>query len=163
MAAVLIFYHICWFWSFLTGETILKESVAIATTLITVHCKLFQMMPYIIKVKVRKFRQPAASCFSTAREKPLGGHNVPPILSKVKIMSDTQKQTVPPSPFKLPGNNFKAKVNIRPYILVSVTSKNFKQSQFSCMEDIAIKKINDVQAICKISRLCAKFHVGTKT
>ena len=32
-----------------------------ATTLVTVDCKLFQMMPYIIMLKVRKFHQPTSS------------------------------------------------------------------------------------------------------
>ena len=44
-----------------------------ATTLITVDCKLFQMMPYIIILKVRKFHQTTANRFSTARKKPVGG------------------------------------------------------------------------------------------
>ena len=42
------------------------------TTLITVHCKLLQMMAYIIKLKLRKFQQPTVNRFSTAR-KPVGG------------------------------------------------------------------------------------------
>ena len=40
------------------------------------HCKLFQTMPYIIILKVRKFHQPIANRFSTARKKPVG-HNPP--------------------------------------------------------------------------------------
>ena len=44
-----------------------------ATTLVTLDCKVFQMMPYIIVPKVRTFHQPSASCFSTARHKPVGG------------------------------------------------------------------------------------------
>ena len=44
-----------------------------ATTLFTVYCKLFHMMPYIIILKIRNFHQPTASCFSTARKKPVGG------------------------------------------------------------------------------------------
>ena len=36
-------------------------------------CKVFQMMPDIIILKVRKFRQPTANRFSTARQKPIGG------------------------------------------------------------------------------------------
>ena len=58
-----------------------------AIELITIHCKLFQMMPYIIILKVRKFHQPTASRFSTAREKHAGGggHN-PPSLNKVKAL-----------------------------------------------------------------------------
>ena len=47
--------------------------VAMATTLFTVYCKLFHMMPYIIILKVRKFHQPTASRFRTARKKPVGG------------------------------------------------------------------------------------------
>ena len=47
--------------------------VAMATALFTVYCKLFHMMPYIIILKVRKFHQPTASRFSTARKKPVGG------------------------------------------------------------------------------------------
>ena len=35
---------------------------------ITVDCKVFQMMPDIIILKVRKFRQPTANRFSTARK-----------------------------------------------------------------------------------------------
>ena len=46
--------------------------VAMATTLFTVYCKLFRMMPYIIILKVRKFHQPTASRLSTARNKPVG-------------------------------------------------------------------------------------------
>ena len=53
--------------------------VDMATTLFTVYCKLFHMMPYIIILKVRKFHQPTASRFSTARKKPVGG-----TLNKVK-------------------------------------------------------------------------------
>ena len=44
-----------------------------ATTLFTVYCKLFHRMPYIIILKVRKFHQPTASRFSTAKKKPVGG------------------------------------------------------------------------------------------
>ena len=55
-----------------------------ATTLSTVHCKLFQMMPYIIILKVRKFHQPTANRFSTARKKAVGGHNVPLSLKSIK-------------------------------------------------------------------------------
>ena len=56
-----------------------------ATTLITVHYKLFQMMPYIIILKVRKFHQPTANRFSTARKKPVGeAHCAPPSLNRVK-------------------------------------------------------------------------------
>ena len=44
-----------------------------ATTLITVHCKLFQMIPYIIILKLRKLHEPTASHFSTAMKKPVGG------------------------------------------------------------------------------------------
>ena len=36
-----------------------------AITLITLDCKLFQMMPYIIILKVRKFHQPTANCLRT--------------------------------------------------------------------------------------------------
>ena len=43
-----------------------------ATTLITAYCKLFQMMLYIIILKVRKFHQPTANRFSTARKRPVG-------------------------------------------------------------------------------------------
>ena len=47
-----------------------------ATTLITVDCKLFQMMPYIIILKARKFHQPTANRFSTtARQKPVGAQS----------------------------------------------------------------------------------------
>ena len=45
-----------------------------ATTLIAVNCKLVQMMPYVSILKVRKFHQPTASRFITARKKPVGGH-----------------------------------------------------------------------------------------
>ena len=51
--------------------TTLNKMVAMATTLFTVHCKLFHMMPYIVILKVRKFHQPTASRFSTARKKPV--------------------------------------------------------------------------------------------
>ena len=44
-----------------------------ATTLITVHYKLFQMMPYIIILKARKFHQPTANRFSTVKEKTCRG------------------------------------------------------------------------------------------
>ena len=43
-----------------------------ATALITVDCKLFQMMPYIVILTVRKFHQPTAKRFSTAKKKPVG-------------------------------------------------------------------------------------------
>ena len=56
-----------------------------ATTLITVNCKLFQMMPNIIILKVRKSHQPTANRFSTTRKKPVGGHN--PSLNRVKDVS----------------------------------------------------------------------------
>ena len=72
-AAVLIFNHVCWFWSYFGQWTTLNKMVAMATTLFTVYCKLFHMMPYIIILKVRKFHQPTASRFSTARKKPVGG------------------------------------------------------------------------------------------
>ena len=52
-----------------------------ATTLITVHCKLFQIMPYIIILKARNFHQPTANRFSTARKEPVGG---PSSLNRVK-------------------------------------------------------------------------------
>ena len=35
-----------------------NKSVVMATTLITVHCKLFQIMPYVVILEVRKFHQP---------------------------------------------------------------------------------------------------------
>ena len=49
-----------------------------ATALTTVDFKLFQMMPYVFILKVRMFHQPTANRVSTARKKPLGGHNVIP-------------------------------------------------------------------------------------
>ena len=55
------------------------------TTLVTVDCKLFQMMSYIIILTVRKFHQPTANRFSTARKKPVGGHNV----NRVKLVCST--------------------------------------------------------------------------
>ena len=63
--------------------------VAMATTLFTVYCKLFHMMPYIIILKVRKFHQPTGSRFSTARKKPVGGAHCapPPSLNRVKHAS----------------------------------------------------------------------------
>ena len=70
MAAVLVFIQVCWFCSFFTSEPLL--SVSMATSLITVDSKLFPMIPYIIKVKVRKFHQPTANRFSTARKKGAG-------------------------------------------------------------------------------------------
>ena len=36
-------------------------------------CKVFQMMPYRITLKVRTFCQPTANRFSTAGQKPVGG------------------------------------------------------------------------------------------
>ena len=45
------------------------------TTWATGDCKLFQMMPYVIILKVIKFHQPTANRFSTARKKPVEGHN----------------------------------------------------------------------------------------
>ena len=36
-------------------------------------CKLFEMMPYIIVLKVREFHQPTANRFSVGRKKPVGG------------------------------------------------------------------------------------------
>ena len=61
--------------------------VAMATTLFTVYCKLFHMMPYIIILKVRKFHHPTASRFSTAKKKPVGGHIVPPPPSLNRVKS----------------------------------------------------------------------------
>ena len=54
------------------------------TTLLTVDCKLFQMMPYIIILKVRKFHWRTASRFSTARKKPVGDA-LPPSLNNVEV------------------------------------------------------------------------------
>ena len=55
-----------------------------ATALITVDCKLFQMMPYLNILKVRKFHQPSENPFNTAREKPVGGGAMcPPSLNRV--------------------------------------------------------------------------------
>ena len=45
------------------------------------------MMPYIIILKVRKFHQSTISRFSTAGKNPVGGHNVPPSLNRVKSHS----------------------------------------------------------------------------
>ena len=59
-----------------------------ATTLITVHCKLFQMMPYIIILKARTFYQPAANRFSTTRKKPVGAQIAPPSLNRVNTILD---------------------------------------------------------------------------
>ena len=45
------------------------------------------MMPYKIIVKVRKFHQPTANRFCTARQKPVGGGTLcspPPSLNRVK-------------------------------------------------------------------------------
>ena len=55
-----------------------------AMALITVHCKLFKMMPYIIILKVRK----SESFISTARENMQwgGGGTIPPSLNKVKAL-----------------------------------------------------------------------------
>ena len=55
-----------------------------AIALITVHCKLFQMMAYIIILKVRKFHQPTANRFSTTGKKHAGGAHAPPNLNKIK-------------------------------------------------------------------------------
>ena len=49
-----------------------------ATTLITVDCKLFQMLPYINILNVIKFHQPTANRFSTAKKKPVGCALPPP-------------------------------------------------------------------------------------
>ena len=57
--------------------------VAMATTLFTVYCKLFHIMPYIIILKVREFHQPTASRFSTARKNPVG-LCPPPSLNRLK-------------------------------------------------------------------------------
>ena len=61
-----------------------------AATLITFHCKLFQMMPYVIKLKlkVRKIHQPAENRFSIARTTPVeeGAHCAPsPNLNRVDL------------------------------------------------------------------------------
>ena len=56
-----------------------------ATTLTTVDCKLFQMMPYIIILKVRKFHQPTASRLSTAKKKPVLCPP-PPSLNRVNLI-----------------------------------------------------------------------------
>ena len=57
-----------------------------ATPYITIDCKLFQMMPFIILVKVGKFHEPTANRFSTARQKPVGGTRCPlPSLIRVKM------------------------------------------------------------------------------
>ena len=42
--------------------------------LVTVDWKLFQIMPYIILLKVRKIYWPTTSRFGTARQKPMGEH-----------------------------------------------------------------------------------------
>ena len=47
-------------------------------------CKLFHIMLYIIILTVRKFRQPSANRFSTARQKPAVGGTMPPSLNKAK-------------------------------------------------------------------------------
>ena len=65
------------------GICTLTKRVAMATTLLTVDCKLFQMMPYIIILKVRKFLLHTARRFSTARKNPVRRHN-PPSLDRVK-------------------------------------------------------------------------------
>ena len=81
--------------------------VAMATTLFTVYCKLFHMMPYIIILKVRKFHQPTESRFSTARKKPVGGRGyiVPPSLNRVNsamqqyfIVTGRHLGPLPPEP-----------------------------------------------------------------
>ena len=62
-----------------------------ATSLITVDSKLFPMIPYIIKVKVRKFHQPTANRFSTARKKGAGVG----ALNRVKdIQNNSASETV---------------------------------------------------------------------
>ena len=40
-----------------------------ATTLVTVHCKLFQMMPYVIILEVKKFHEPNANSFNSCNKK----------------------------------------------------------------------------------------------
>ena len=60
------------------------------TTLAAVNCKLFQIMPYIIILKARKFHQACANRFSTAKKKPVGGAQCappPPSLNRVKFDS----------------------------------------------------------------------------
>ena len=70
--------------------------VAMATTLFTVYCKLFHMMPYVIILKVGKFHQPTASHFSTARKKPVGGTLCPPSLNRVNNEVMTGEIMAPP-------------------------------------------------------------------
>ena len=51
-------------------------------------CKVFQMMPDIIILKVRKFRQPTSNCSGTVRQKAMvvggGGGAQLPSLNRVK-------------------------------------------------------------------------------
>ena len=56
-----------------------------ATTLITVDCKLFQMMLYIIILKVITFHQPTANRFKKKLGGGGSGDNVIPSLSRVKL------------------------------------------------------------------------------
>ena len=56
---------------------------------VTVDWKLFQMMPYIIILKVRKFHQLTANRFSTARQKPqawIGLINFSTTLPNLKLL-----------------------------------------------------------------------------
>ena len=76
-----------------------------ATALITVHCKLFQMMPYIIKLNVRKFHQPTATRFSTSGKTLWGGGTTPRSLNRVKNISlDTVIPWMQLAPSNITGN-----------------------------------------------------------
>ena len=90
--------------------------VAMATTLFTVYCKLFHMMPYIIILKVRKFHQPTANRFSTARKKPVGPPIVPPppSLNKVNsVRASVERQILASQKEALAMSKYSIRVHIR--------------------------------------------------
>ena len=76
IAAILVFNHVADFNHF----SPVNKSVIMETTLITVHCKLFQIMPYVIILEVRKFHQP-----TTVLSKQGNNH-----LNRVKSLSGKQ-------------------------------------------------------------------------
>ena len=80
------------------GQTLFNKSVAIAPPLVTVHWKSFQMMPYIIILRVRQFHYPTTSRFGTERQKSMWGegHNVLPLtsLNSAKLNNGRSKPAV---------------------------------------------------------------------
>ena len=85
MAAVLIFNHVCWFWTFFPSEPLLTKWLPWqATTLFTVYCKLFHMMPYIIILKSQKVSSAYCKPFQHRNEKPVAPPPLPS-LNRVNI------------------------------------------------------------------------------